>query len=641
MPALIAAGLVGVSVALAAPREPCADRTKLRQPLFGDLHVHTRYSADAYIFGTRTGPREAYAFARGAEIPVSDDAELQTRHARIDRPIDFAAVTDHAEFIGEVDLCSTPGSAVYDESLCGLLRRAEPDFTDRFTAIVLWLFPAGIPNPPRSHVVCELSGVDCDAAAAAVWRDMQAAAEEAYDRSAACGFTTLLGYEHTPSPLGRHMHRNVIFRTDQVPPTPLSHLETFQDGTLPGLWKALDAQCIGAGAGCDAIVIPHNTNLSGGMQFEDPLDDAEAALRQRFEPLVEIHQVKGNSECRFDRLAGIGVGTNDELCTFEQRLNPHEGPDAVPTLVDGYPSRNLVRNALKDGLALEQTLGVNPFKMGLIGSTDSHNATAGDVDEAEWVGGVGGNVDSSPARQLDNIRNNPGGLAVVWAEENSREAIFDALRRREVYATSGTRPVVRFFGGWKLPKKLCKRRNLVRKAYRRGVPMGSDLPRKHRKRRKPRFLVWAAKDPGSAERPGTDLARIQIVKGWVDASGQTHERVVDVVTADGGEGRVDPETCAPVGAGASELCAVWVDPDFDRTQRAFYYARVLENPSCRWSTHVCKRAGVDSFAADCAAQAAAVGPSFAACCLDERVDPFVAPIVQERAWTSPIWYTPR
>jgi hypothetical protein len=630
----------GPPAAVAQPvRDPCAESDPLRQPFFGDLHVHTRYSADAYIFGTRTGPRDAYAFARGAAIPVSDDAELQTRMARIDRPIDFAAVTDHAEFIGEVDLCSTPGSPVYDESLCGLLRQVEPDLSDRFLVTVSWLFPAGVPNPPRSHAFCDLPGVDCDGAAALVWQEMQAAAEEAYDRSAACEFTTLLGYEHTPSPFGRHMHRNVIFRTERVPPVPLSHLETFQDGTLPGLWTALDTQCLGAGDGCDALVIPHNPNLSDGMQFPDPADAAEAATRQRFEPLVEIHQVKGNSECRFDRLAGAGVATEDELCAFEQEPAAHQGPGAEPPPIADYPPRNLVRNVLAAGLQLEGTLGTNPFKMGFVGSTDTHNATAGDVDEADWVGGIGGNEDSSPARQIGNIRNNPGGLAVVWADANTREHVFDALRRRETYATSGTRPVVRFFAGWKLPKKLCKRRNMVKKAYRRGVPMGGDLPERRRgKRRRPRFLVWAAKDPGTAERPGTDLQRIQIVKGWVDANGETHERVVDVV-GDGDAGAdVDPATCAPRGAGATELCTVWVDRDFDPAARAFYYARVLENPSCRWSTWVCQRAGVDPFAPDCAAQAA--GGDFANCCLDEANDPFLTPVVQERAWTSPIWYAP-
>jgi len=632
---------VGGALAAEQPsRAACTAHDTLRQPFFGDLHVHTYYSADASIFGTRTGPRDAYAFARGATIPVADDDEAQTRSATIERPLDFAAVTDHAEFIGEVDLCTTPGSLLYDDAMCVDLRKAEPDLTDRFAVIVEWLFLAGINDPPDSHAFCDVPGVDCDAAAARVWQDMQAAAEEAYDRSAACTFTTFVGYEHTPSPFGRHMHRNVIFRDSRVPTRPLSFLETSGGGVLPGLWNALDAECVGAGTGCDALVIPHNPNLSGGRQFVDPADADEAALRQRFEPLVEIHQVKGNSECRFDRLAGAGTGTEDELCAFEQRSRPHEGPDATPLPVDEYPRRNLVRNVLEDGLAYEQAYGVNPFRMGFIGSTDSHNATAGDVDESDWVGGVGGNEDSSPARQLDNVENNPGGLAVVWAEENSRDAIFDGLRRRETYATSGTRPVVRFFGGWKLPKKLCRKRNMVRKAYRRGVPMGGVLEgRRRRRKRPPRFLVWAAKDPGTASRAGTDLERIQIVKGWVDAEGTVHERVVDVVGEPAEGLGVDPATCEPTSAGASELCEVWTDPDFDPDERAFYYARVLERPSCRWSTFVCKREGVDPFSSDCALQAGD-GP-LAACCLDETSHPSVAPTIRERAWTSPIWYAPR
>jgi hypothetical protein len=622
------------------PREPCTRHDPLRQPFFGDLHVHTYYSADASIFGTRAGPRDAYAFARGATISVADDNEEQTRTATIDRPIDFAAVTDHSEFIGEVDLCTTVGSPIYDDPLCVDLRKPEPDLSGRFLTIVEWLTPAGIPNPPPSLPVCDTPGVDCDAAAASVWQDMQAAAEEAYDRTAACTFTTFIGYEHTPSPGGRHMHRNVIFRDDRVPPRPASFLETAKDGTLHGLWTALDAECIKAGDGCDAVVIPHNTNLSGGLQLVDPVDGDEAALRKRFEPLIEIHQVKGNSECRFDRIAGAGTGTADEFCAFEQKSNPHEGPDATPLPVDQYPRRNLVRNALEDGLLLERTLGANPFQMGFVGSTDSHNATPGDTDEANWVGGIGGNEDSSPERQIANIENNPGGLAVVWAEENSRDSIFDALKRRETYATSGTRPIVRFFGGWKLAKKLCRNRNMVKKAYRRGVPMGGVLePRKHHRKRPPRFLVWAAKDPGTAARPGTDLERIQIVKGWLDVAGAVHERVVDVVGEPTVGLGVDPATCDPVGAGASELCTVWVDPDFDPAESAFYYARVLERPSCRWSTFVCKREGIDPFAADCATQAGD-GP-FANCCLNETNAPSVSPTIRERAWTSPIWYTPR
>jgi hypothetical protein len=609
-----------------------------RRPYFGDLHVHTRYSADAYIFGARGGPRDVYAFAQGGEITLADDDEEQTRTARIDRRLDFAAVTDHAEFFGEVDLCSTPGSLVYDEQLCQLLRQAEPDLTDRFLVTVNWLFPAGIPNPPTEHAFCALPGVDCDAAAVSVWQDIQAAAEEAYDRTAACTFTTFIGYEHTPSPTGRHLHRNVIFRNHHVPATALSHLETFEGGTPQGLWSAIETQCLGAGDGCDAVIIPHNANLSEGMQFFDPADAAEAARRQAMEPLVELHQVKGNSECRFDRLAGAGAGTEDELCTFEQDTVAHQGPDATEVPIGEYPRRNMVRNALKDGLAFEQALGANPFRMGFVGSTDTHNQNAGDVEETTWPG-IQGNDDSSPARMIDlGLRNNPGGLAVVWAEENSRDALFEGLERRETYATSGTRPVLRFFAG-DLDGVECGSEAFLARAYATGTPMGGEIG-PVRGDRSPRFAVWAQKDAGTAEQPGTDLQRVQIVKGWVDAAGVTHESVVDVAgDPDDGAG-VDPATCAPVGAGAAELCAVWEDPDFDRTEHAFYYVRLLENPTCRWSTLVCRASGVDPFSPSCATEAAAAGAAFEDCCRTEADDPFHAPIVQERAWSSPIWYRP-
>jgi hypothetical protein len=610
----------------------------LRRPYFGDLHVHTRYSADAYIFGSRGGPRDVYAFAQGGEITLSDDDEQQTRTARIDRPLDFAAVTDHAEFFGEVDLCSTPGSLVYDEQLCQLLRRAEPDLSNRFEATVAWLFPVGIPAPPTQHAFCALPGVDCDAAAVSVWQDIQAAAEEAYDRTAACTFTSFIGYEHTPSPLGRHLHRNVIFRNDHVPAIALSHLETFQGGTPQGLWSAIETQCLGAGDGCDAVIIPHNANLSDGRQFFDPANAAEAARRQAIEPLVELHQVKANSECRFDRLAGAGAGTEDELCTFEQDTVAHQGPDATEIPIGEYPPRNMVRNALKDGLAFEQTLGANPFRMGFTGSTDTHNANAGDVEETTWPG-IQGNDDSSDARKIDlALRNNPGGLTAVWAEENARDALFEGLKRRETYATSGTRPVLRFFAG-DLAGVECGSDDFLARAYASGTPMGGEIG-PVRGVRSPRFAVWAQKDPGTAGQPGTDLQRVQIVKGWVDADGVTHEAVFDVAGDAANGAGVDPATCAPTGAGAAELCAVWEDPDFDRSERAFYYLRLLENPTCRWSTLVCRANGVDPFSSSCAPQAAAAGTAFEDCCLGEADDAFLSPIVQERAWSSPVWYRP-
>ena len=244
----------------------------------------------------------------------------------------------------------------------------------------------------------------------------------------------------------------------------------------------------------------------------------------------------------------------------------------------------------------------------------------------------------SPARLIANsYRENPGGLTVVWAEENSRDAIFDALRRRETYATSGTRPVVRFFAG-DLGGVGCGDADLVRTAYAQGTPMGGELGGL-RDDASPTFAVWALKDPGTAERTGTDLERIQIVKGWVDAAGQTHERVFDVAGGPNGAG-VDPATCAPTGSGAGELCATWRDPEFAAGERAFYYARVLENPTCRWTTRVCKAAGVDPLAPDCADQATFASPEFADCCRGPGDDATAEPVIQERAWTSAVWYRP-
>ncbi len=617
-------------------RADCAEFDLLRRPHFGDLHVHTSYSADASIFGTRSEPRDAYAFATGSAIALSDADELPTRSARIDRPLDFAAVTDHAEWLGEVRLCSDPQSPVYDIEECRLLRQSE-DPSDRFSITVAWLFPAGVPNPPPSLPFCDREAQDCDLAAASVWGDIQLAAEEAYDRTAACRFTTFVGYENTASLLGRHRHRNVIFRNAVVPALPASQLETDAGGFPQGLWTAIEGECLDAGTGCDAVIIPHNSNLSGGEQFFDPLDAADAQRRQDREPLVEMFQHKGSSECRFDRLAGAGVGTEDELCAFEQLLGAHELPGTPPPPIDQYPRRNMVRNALADGLVFEETLGVNPFKMGFIGSSDTHDATPGNVDELEWEGAQGSD-DATPERLIgDNVRNNPGGLAVVWAEENSRDALFAALRRRETYATSGTRPTLRFFGG-ELTDLDCNDADFVRRAYRTGTPMGGEVGGDDGVAR-PRFAVLAFKDPGSDGAPGTDLQRVQIVKAWVDAQGRARERVFDVA-GQPADTAVDPRTCGPARPGLNSLCAIWEDAEFDPAARAFYYARLLESPTCRWSTVVCRSQGVDPFAEDCRQQAEAAGAAYAACCDTESDDPFRERTVQERAWSSPIWYRP-
>jgi len=447
----------------------------------------------------------------------------------------------------------------------------------------------------------------------------------------------------------------VIFRNDRVTETAISTYDTGSRNVVD-LWRRLREQCIEAGQGCDVMSIPHNPNLSRGLMFPDPASPEQAKERSFFEPLVELVQHKGASECRFDRLLGRGVDTEDELCDFEQV--PADNLAMLGTVygemrtevgamvpIDSFGRRNMVRNVLKDGLVLDQETGTNPFRLGFIGSTDTHSATPGGAEEDNYTGHLG-RRDAGYRNLQDHFLDNPGGLAVVYAEENSRDAVFSAMRRRETYATSGTRPTVRFFAGPTLSEDLCQAPDMLEQAYRQGVPMGSELVASSGD--SPRFLVSAAKDPGVGGAPGIDLQRVQLIKGWVDGSGITHEKVYDVAgSSDTGAG-VDPQSCAPTGSGYKQLCAVWEDPDFNASQRAFYYLRVLENPSCRWSTRQCQAYGVNPFSAQCESQAAtateavdgALGDVFGRCCMNAENQPFYSPTIQERAWTSPIWVMP-
>jgi hypothetical protein len=321
---------------------------------------------------------------------------------------------------------------------------------------------------------------------------------------------------------------------------------------------------------------------------------------------------------------------------------------AAPVPIDAFGRRNMVRNVLKDGLAIERETGTNPFQLGFIGSTDTHSAAPGAAEEDNYFGNLG-RRDAGYRNVQDHFFSNPGGHAVVWAEENSRDSIFAALRRKETYATSGTRPILRFFAGSALDDDLCQAPDMIERAYQQGVPMGSTISGADDEA-PPRFLISALKDAGIAMHPGIDLQRAQIIKGWVDEAGATHEEIYDVVgDADNGA-TVDPNNCQPRGNGFAELCVVWEDPEFDPTQHAFYYVRALENPSCRWSTLQCQAAGVNPFADQCQAQAEAAtteaqqrgaqGDVYGNCCLAEEEEPFYSPLIQERAWSSPIWYRP-
>jgi hypothetical protein len=606
----------------AGVREPCAHREPERLPFFGDLHVHTAYSQDASTQGTRATPRDAYRFARGEPLGIQpfkpDGTPLRT--LRLDRPLDFAAVTDHAEQIGEVQVCRTPGAPGHDAWLCRLYRR--------FPRVAFFVMNARYSAGGERFGFCGEGGAGCLAAARTVWQDTRDAAEGAYDRSAACRFTSFVAYEWTGgADNGKNLHRNVIFRDEPVPELPLSVMETGIDAAR--LWDALQRDCVEGLPGCEVLTIPHNSNLDGGLMFQSAetlgaeIGAAEAARRARWEPLVEVMQHKGDSECL------LSGDTTDEACGFE-KLPYDNFRGRYAWLGAEAPQRvQFVREALKRGLALEAKLGANPFRYGIVASTDTHLGAAGLVSERTFPGhgGAGTPVgDEVPPGLVDALEFGPGGLAVLWAEENTRDALYAAMQRREAYGTSGPRHVVRFFGGWSYPADLCEQPDFVARGYADGVPMGGELPAAPAGAA-PRFAVQALQDPGSPSEPGVPLQRIQIVKGWLE-DGVTHERVVDVAGGPN-DARVDLASCEPEGAGHARLCSVWTDPDFDPRQPAFYYARVLENPSCRWSQHVCAAARVDCAKPD------TLGPGLEGCC-----DPLHRPTVQERAWTSPIWYGP-
>ena len=614
--------LFAVPTAAESERVPCATQAPQKRAFFGDLHVHTRYSLDASTQGTRTTPAQAYQFARGERIgiqPWTPDGKAE-RSLQLSRPLDFAMVSDHAELIGEVYMCNTPEFEGYNSWQCLVYRHWSRG------AFYLFNYMATI---EQSHMgQCGDDDALCLLAALQPWQATQQAAEDFYDRSTDCEFTTFVGYEWTgmDSSNGGNLHRNVVFRNAEVPRLPASFID---EPAAHLLWDSLRDNCNDSGSGCDSLVIPHNSNYSAGSMFTGLMDDGApmteeyAASRARFEPLVEIMQHKGASECYFE----MGV-TEDELCAFEQLPKDNiAGFNDPPT-----PNTGFVRKVLVDGLVIENELGVNPYQFGVIASTDTHLGTPGAAREDLFLGHGGAGVSAEkeiPLGLPDELIYNPGGLAVLWAHENSREALFDAMRRREAYGTSGPRIISRFFAGWDFPANLCEAPDRIERAYASGVPMGSILPNERDAQARPTFLVTASQDAGTSTTPGTPLQRLQVIKGWVDASGQRRERVMDVAgNADNGAA-VDLQSCATSGSGFADLCTVWVDKDFDPSERAYYYSRAVENPTCRWSQRMCAAAGVNCALPD------TVSEGYKGCCVAEH-----RPIVQERAWSSPVWYSP-
>lgn len=622
-------------------RAVCADRSTLRNAYFGDLHVHTRLSFDAASAGNRSTPDDAYRFAKGEPIglpPYNPDG-TPSRMAQLAHPLDFVGLTDHSEFLAETSICLDPTAVGYDSDSCLTFRSEMANgggFGDFFLSLIT--------TPPERRPFCanELAPY-CRERMINVWRSVTDAAEAHDDRSSDCSFSTFIGYEWTGTLLGNNWHRNIIFGTSTVPRSPISFIEAW---TPELLWDSLHSECLDAGVGCDVVSIPHNLNVSGGLMFQTvdqngaPYTAELAARRRAIEPLAEIYQHKGNSECTM----GAGpFGSTDEACRDELVVpnlcvGANDPPGCTPLCVQGgtgaailgycaTPS-DFARGALRQGIEQWAQLGVNPFAFGFIGSTDTHNATPGNTDEATFPGHVG-IQDATPETRIQGVSGltiisryaSPGGLAGVWAEENSRPSLFSALHRRETFATTGTRLLVRFFGGWGYDANLCSSTQFVSRGYSDGVPMGGDLPAQVGTAA-PTFAIQAMQAID-----GEPLQRVEVVKGWYDGVA-SHEQVF-VAGGDANNGAtVDPVTCTTSGPGAASLCTVWTDPTFDATQAAFYYARVLENPSCRWHRVLCNQV-----APDCSVTTP-TDPLWGCC------DPSMPDHIQERAWSSPIWYYP-
>jgi hypothetical protein len=618
----------------AASRTPCEQHDPLRRAWFGDLHVHTAFSMDARSRDMLGTPDDAYRYARGEVIGLGpfDSHRVGQRRVRLEQPLDFAAVTDHAEWIGEIVVCTEPGSPAYDNPECQAFR-GERDAVRSMATLIAG--PSRMLNLigflDRQAGVCGPNNLWCRDGLQSAWRRTQESTEKYYDRSGDCSFTSFHGYEYSNS-LGRSkVHRNVIFRNERVPELPISSLE---QGNPLGLWEQLDALCNNTGGACEAIAIPHNSNVSNGRMFRvpwrnEPLDEQrrQAQLRARIEPVVEIMQIKGESECKSGMWNVFG---EDEQCDFEKL----RGLDAAapPDCKDDYgtgairgmgcQSRlDFARYAVIEGMVEEARIGVNPYRFGFAGSTDSHNASPGDVSESDFDGCCA-NTDNTVMQRLDSgegfagrspAARNPGGLMGVWSEENSRDSLFDAMQRREVFATSGPRITPRLFVGKDLPESICEG-DVAATGYRRGVSMGGVM--EDELQASPLFVAAVAADPN-----GGLLQRVQLVKVWSDADGGFHQSVVDIAGNAQNGAAVDVESCAVNGPGETQFCTTWRDPDFDPQQAAAWYVRVLENPSCRWSWRQCLSLPEEQRPATCS-------------------DPAIPRIIQERAWTSPVWYAP-
>lgn len=576
-----------------------------RQAFYGDLHIHTGLSTDAYIFGVRSQPEDVYIFAKGGVIEHGAGYPIQ-----INKPLDFAAVTDHAEYLGQARLANLDFPTT-QQALSDLLLNE-----NLFTITLAWLSSGQQMSTNGFSPGGEAINTQINKDA---WQMTIDAAERHYQPGL---FTSFIGYEWSADAgdISAHLHRNVIYRTNDVADIPFSSLDSSRPEDL---WQFLHKQ---NQLGKVAMAIPHNANFSRGFMYASldsegkPLTTEYAAMRRRYEPITEIMQIKGSSETH------PILSSEDDFANFELLGESLFTQSSLPTSMKG----SYMRDALRTGMEMSHSEGFNPFKYGVIGASDSHNASS-PSDESNYSGklplldGSAGLRTGEALLLPDGInpvtRWGSGGLAGVWAEANTRESLFDALQRKETFATSGPRIKVRFFGGWGFNKDLLNQQDFVSQAYAKGVPMGGELS-SAAAGAIPSFIIMAAKDPD-----GANLDRVQIIKAWVDDNGDSHEEVIDIAAADSRQ--IDPKSgkLAAVGntvqaqepsysntIGGALISTHWIDDDFNPNQHAFYYVRVLEIPTPRWSTY----------------DAVTLGTT-----------PMEPVSIQERAISSAIWYKPK
>jgi hypothetical protein len=600
---------------------PYADKLYPTEVYFGDTHHHTANSGDAFMNGDRLGPADAYRFARGEEVLSSTGVP-----AKLSRPLDFLVISDHAEGLGVMyEVYNDNPSFMANDTLkrwSSMMKAGGAEAANAMNEVISGqaqgTLPKELSDPAISGPVMR-----------SVWQQYTETADQFNDPGR---FTAMIGYEWTSVPGGNNLHRNVLFRDDKTKAGKVMPFSAWQSEDPEKLWAWMANYETKTGG--KVLAIPHNGNLSNGRMFEavdfegKPLSRDYAKRRARWEVLQEVMQTKGNSETHptlspNDEFSDFGIaGWEYGNLTLE---DAPETPEMRPTMY--------LRSGLEQGLAWQQKLGVNPFKFGMIGGTDVHNSLTS-IEEDNFYGK---HVIQEPRPDRWSHVSKEGfgktrytwhytaaGYAAVWASENTREGLWDAMKRKEVYATSGTRMKVRFFGGWDFKADDLNTRYYADVGYRKGVPMGSDLPVAPKGKAAPSFLVSAMKDPLSG-----NLDRIQIIKGWVDADGKTHEKIYDVAWADaehrkpGSDGKL-PAVGNTVNVadaswtdtiGDADLAGVWTDPDFDASELAFYYARVIEIPTPRWTAYDQKRFGITMS--------------------DE-----VPMVHQERAWTSSVWYSP-